>query len=109
MAKIVKAERTAKKIGKNRTRTREDDQKGVVLEVLAFRLPKAIGQMIGCAVTSELDDLRSLSSGTSYGGYERLKRTQEEPPLLTNKKDIDNPPKSPFEKGDLVAALPGWY
>ena len=82
-ANIVKAERNAKKNGqKAHARTRRRP-KGAALKVLAFRLPKAIGQMIYCAVTSELDDLRSKSFGTSYGGHERLKQAEGEPPLLT--------------------------
>ena len=27
---------------------------------------------------------------------------------IKKSKNIDNPPKSPFEKGDLVANAPGW-
>ncbi|MBQ1939141.1 MAG: hypothetical protein II362_02870, partial [Alistipes sp.] len=41
--------------------------------------------------------------GEPLRGCERLRR----PPSDKKSKDIDNPPKSPFEKGDLVANAPG--
>jgi len=51
----VKAERTAKKIGKKRTRASDYAEKeGMeVLEVLAFRLPKAIHKVLDTTEVSK--------------------------------------------------------